>query len=490
MAHNPAHNAQEFLKRKGLQSDFNTRQDIFNRFGLGNQLGDFKGSTVQNDAIANQLTNAEKNAGVNINANNLEDILRTNETADAATLAGLLGPSPEPDAFAQAGITAQPGSAEATQQILARGQALISQPSQQPITTPTTAPTTAPTAPTTALQTAETTPPIADFDPQSLLPESQVAQLTPEGLAEQALERVTGAATFPLVQEAQTAKKAATALSAQRETESFIKNIASRGLFFSGQKKEGVATIEADKLAELLNIDRSFALLLTQGIETAAQNIAKEAQKGDANALDALEAAGFTVVNGQVVPTLQARKAIATEERAQVTEERQERQFQLSIIKTEEQQRQFEATQSRLISQFLAKQEEPSITITSVGGRRVAIDKKTNQIVKDFGPVSTSETDEFTKGEQRALKFEDIRSRAAKRLTDIAINSDDNFTNTDEFIKFRNEVRDTVPTFIDDFDKAFGPLLNPADAAKRGLTLPDIDPFESVKLRTQLREQK
>ena len=330
---NVAQLTQDFLKRKGIQSDFNVRTDIFNRFGLNNELGEFKGSRVQNDAILNQLQNAEKSVGVNINANNINDIISTQQLT-------------EQTAFTQAGITAEPGSAEATQEILARGQALTPTPPTQPSAqapTPTQAPA---------------IPPPEDITPVSaagLLPEIP----TPQDLATQALETVTGAATFPLQQEAQEAKKAAVTLGAQRETEAFISNIASRGLFFSGKKAEGVSTIEADKLSELLNIDRSFALLMVEGLQTAAQNIAKEAQKGRQEAIDSLEALGFVIspITGQIEPTLQARKVVAGEERAIRTEERQESQFQLSIAKAQEQQRQFDIREERLTSQLQASQE-------------------------------------------------------------------------------------------------------------------------------------
>ncbi len=240
----------DFLKKKNLASDFGSRENIFNLMNLGEQLGQFKGSKVQNDAILNQLTSAEKNAGVNINANNFEDIIATNQAADAATLAGLLAPAKqpveqpaEPTAFEQAGITAEPGSAEATQEILARGQALIP-PTEQPIPPPTQPSAQAPT--TTQAPAIPAPEDITPVSAEGLLPEIP----TGETIATQALETVTGAPTFPLQQEAQEAKKAATRLQAERETESFISNIASRGLFFSGKTTEGVSAIEADKLSD------------------------------------------------------------------------------------------------------------------------------------------------------------------------------------------------------------------------------------------------
>jgi len=330
MANDVATKTIDFLKKKGIASDFNTRYDIYNRFGLGNQLGDFKGSRTQNDALLNSLSGAERNAGVNINANNFEDILATRQKA-----------------LTVAGVTAPIGSAEATKQLLSFGQV----PTTQPTIPPPVPPSQQPTPTQEPVLPAPVEPPISA---EGLLPEIPGG----EDLASQALESVTGDATFPLQLEAEEAKKSAVKLQAQRDTEAFIQDIASRGLFFSGKKAEGVSTIEADKLSELLGIDRKFALLMTEGLQTAAQNIAKEAQKGREEAIDSLEALGFAInpVTNQIEPMLAARKAISVEERAATTEARQESQFQLSIAKAEEQSRQFEAQQQRLTTQFQASQ--------------------------------------------------------------------------------------------------------------------------------------
>ena len=146
--------------------------------------------------------------------------------------------------------------------------------------------------------------------------------VVPEGpdLAQQALQTIQRGATFPLRQEAQEAEKAGIRLAGQQNIEQTIKSFASRGLFFSGARKKEISNVEADTLARVLGVDRKFALLIASGLETAAQDIAKEAQKGRAEAISSLGALGFAInpVTNRIEPTLAARRevrAIETEER-------------------------------------------------------------------------------------------------------------------------------------------------------------------------------
>lgn len=273
MAHQTATSAVDFLTSRGFKSQggeqfplFKTRKQLFDRLGLSGTLGEFRGSATQNPALISALARAEKGAGVSITPENVFDIISTNRTTAVEK---------------------------------------------------TTAVETSDFAPVKTLSSTKAlpgTPGLAD----ELIPEEQ-----PKGnLAQQALETVLGSATFPLRKEATEAAKETIKLQGQRDVEATIRGFASRGLFFSGAKKAEVSAIEVDTLARQLGVDRKFALLIAQGLESAAQDIAKEAQKGDQRALDALEATGFTIVGGRVVPTLAGRKFVAGEEKAVRVEER------------------------------------------------------------------------------------------------------------------------------------------------------------------------
>ena len=301
----------KYLISKGItptQGDkfplFDVRKDLYNKLGLTDQLGSFIGSGTQNYSMLNQLQKVEKDTGVNINPNNLNNMTSIGQQT-----------------LAKSGISAPLGSAEATQQLLARGQALLGQtpPSQLPQQQPQIQPTVAPTA-TPEVTATNIAGGLAGTSAEGLLPEIP----TGGDLASQALEQVQNSATFSLQMEAQEAQKSAVQLGAQRQTQDFIKNIASRGLFFSGAKSEGVSNIEVDKLANLLNIDRSFAMLMAQGLETAAQDIAKEAAKGRTEAIDALATLGYAInpLTGKVEATLQAQQQ-------QATQQYQQKQLQL-----------------------------------------------------------------------------------------------------------------------------------------------------------------
>ena len=165
--------------------------------------------------------------------------------------------------------------------------------------------------------------------------------LTPAQIQQQALEQVVSGATFPLELEAQGAEKAQLGIEAQAQTEKFLTDIASRGLIFSGAKTKGINTIEADKLAKMLNVDRKFALLIATGLETAAQNIAKEAvkeiQTGKKDATEALKALGFAVnpQTGQIEQTVESKREARLTATDIFSQDLQEAQFEFSQAKSQ-----------------------------------------------------------------------------------------------------------------------------------------------------------
>lgn len=117
----------------------------------------------------------------------------------------------------------------------------------------------------------------------------------PENLQEMALKDVQSRATYPLQLEQAQATKEQLAVQAQAKKEKLISDLASRGLIFSGKKETGLKSIEADQLARELGVDRKFALLLAQGLESSTQKIVKEAQKGSTDAAQALSALGYVL---------------------------------------------------------------------------------------------------------------------------------------------------------------------------------------------------
>ena len=191
-------------------------------------------------------------------------------------------------------------------------------------------------------------------------------------IASKALETVTGSTAFPLRKEAVEASKEQIQLQGQRKKEQLINTLASRGLFFSGKRTEGLKQVDADTLARELGIDRKFALLVAEGLDTAAQRVAKEAQKGNQEALRSLRALGFTInpLTNEIEPTFAAKKAVIGEERAG-------RRLEL-------------AEEAAARSEELAGRE-----ITTIGGRKVIVSKRTGNILTDLGP-SEGEGGAFT----------------------------------------------------------------------------------------------
>lgn len=294
----------DFLKSKGFKPTagdkyplFQERTQIYNFLGLQNKLGEFKGSGDQNIALLKTLSDAEKRAGVSINPSNVFDVLKVYQKETTP---------PQP---------IKPAAIQPT----------IEQPA---ITKP-------------ALTTASFPPPLTQGSPQSQNEISQQPEaiknllqklyqpLDEETIAQQALQKIQSSAEFPLRQAQHLEEKEALKIQEQREKEDFIKNIASRGLIFSGRKTAGISQIEADTLAKMMNIDRKYALLLAQGLQSAAKEIAAQAQKGNELAIKSLEALGYVInpLTGNIEPTLAARKATEQEEQFKIREERLKEQF-------------------------------------------------------------------------------------------------------------------------------------------------------------------
>lgn len=331
---NQATSVVDFLKSRGLQPAqgekfplFGQRGQLFNQFGLNQSLGEFRGSAEQNTALLNQLGRAETSAGVNITAQNIGNIISASQAPATQTLSTIGGAGDRTAAGtlsqdfltrtqAQPEVTpGTPGSTEDGKDIsLDEAEGRFAQGETLPFAVVRRL------AARKGMTVEEYTASVRGTSPAGaggagLLPEIPSGQ----DLASQALATVTGSATFPLELEAEEAKKNQIRLEAQREKESFIQNIASRGLFFSGAKTKGLNVIEADKLANVLGVDRKFALLIAQGLEESARQIAKEAQAGRKEAIDSLKALGFAInpITGKIEPTLSARRQAGEAERAE-----------------------------------------------------------------------------------------------------------------------------------------------------------------------------
>ena len=383
----------DFLKGRGLKPQagekfpfYETRGQLFNRLGLGTDLGEFRGTAEQNTALLQNLIGAEKSTGISITPENLFDVAMVGMGGGTA-LPGKIGETPLDtggmtgggvggttsrggttlDKTTGGGDTKNiwgPATAGARQTDPKTGQEyeyIITpdQPlgawSQVGFEEGFTSTGGGEVSGGTALDITEGA--LGGGDASSLLPQIPGA----EDVASQALEQVQKGATFPLQVEAAEAQREVIRLSSQRQKESFIQQIASRGLFFSGAKTKGLKTVEADQLSQILGVDRSFALLIAQGLETAAQDIVKEAQKGRTEAIQSLEALGYAInpLTGKVEPTLQAQQAQAQEQRLAAGQE--------------EQVRQFEVTQERLAAQQelnIAKEEFDQAI--SIDQRRIA----------------------------------------------------------------------------------------------------------------------
>lgn len=305
MAFNPAASIIDFLSSRGIpfqskEQSFQFRKRLFEQAGLKPEEEGFRGREGENLALMRFLQDRERETGVSVNPDNLQNIMRLN-------------------------VPKQESAASPTGTLEAK------QITEEPSTDVT---------------------PLVDKISAARQP------LDEAEVARRALEFVKTRTTFPLQQEAQESEKAEIQLQAQKKKEQLISTLASRGLFFSGQKEKGIQAINAEEIAKTFGVDRKFALLMAQGLETAAQRIATEAVKGEEaerkEAQDTLKALGFVVVGNKVVPTLQTQRAGLAEERAAGAEARAERGLEL---REEAAERTIEAAQRTEERQLLTEEE-------------------------------------------------------------------------------------------------------------------------------------
>lgn len=238
---------------------YQKRKQIYESLGLNQTLGDYRGSAEQNPALLTALQQAERNAGVSITPNNLDNVI-------SAARGGSTQPSSG---------TAQP------------------QPENQDAGG------------------------IPDYL-RSLAEKARSSDINESTLAEEAIKKYTGSTEYALAEEAAQADKAAAQLKSERDTQELITKLASRGLYFSGARTAGVESIDIDRLSSLLNIDRKFAKIVAEGLSSSAKEIAKQAKDGQSDAISALDKLGFVVApDGSIVQKPSEARAEASAARAE-----------------------------------------------------------------------------------------------------------------------------------------------------------------------------
>lgn len=266
---NTATSVVDFLKAQGKASDFSSRKSLYQTSGLGDRLGSYTGSSNQNVAFLKSLQTAT---------------------------------SPTPSA-----------------------------PQPTPQITPSPTPT-----PTPAM-----TPPPVQPQPQTIgssgISASEALSSIPElPTSEDILKDVLKSSKFQNFQQSQDlsreydigeaqAQKEGFERTTAADTKEFINNLGRRGLFFSGERVEGLQTLAEDLAISKLGVDRKLAVsLLESDLKTKKEiidevgQLVTDAQTGRKEAISALEKVGLTVIGDQVVPTLAAQSA----ERAAEREER------------------------------------------------------------------------------------------------------------------------------------------------------------------------
>ena len=209
-------------------------------------------------------------------------------------------------------------------------------------------------------------------------------------------------------------------------------------------------------------MDRSFAKIVAEGLQKSSQEIVKQAKKGSEDAISALDKLGFVLVEGQLIQKPSEARAEEAALRAAEASKRAEVSQELSILSAER----------------AARGEERAI-----GAEERAIGAE--QRAEARFQKEMSEDGLFSKTEKQALRYDEVKRLA---VTDLMTNmGEDGFGDPNIFIKYRQQIMNETPAYIDDFDKAFASLLNPLDAVSLGINQSDVDPFDAAKRRLLLK---
>lgn len=192
--------------------------------------------------------------------------------------------------------------------------------------------------------------------------------------------------------------------------------------FTDFEKNYGTKFLESLSIPEAQQFTKLPAPVRGIVMQNYQEAISKAEDKAQKNALSTLEKLGYTVVGGQIVQTLAGRSAERAEEAGVRAEQR--------------------------------------LTLAEQAGQRAeeAARRAEAKAVLDLGG---------TKTDREARLFDDISLAAGKDLE--ANKGSDNYVNADAYVKYREQVKKSAPTKVDDFDKNFALRLNPADAIRLGI---------------------
>jgi hypothetical protein len=136
-------------------------------------------------------------------------------------------------------------------------------------------------------------------------------------------------------------------------------NLAKNGLAFSGVRASQVKGLADELAASELNVDRQLAskLLdadasLRDGILQGVADLAKKAADDDKEAISQLNAAGFAVVDGKLVPTLASRNADRAAQQQQVANDRADAAAKISEARLEIAQQSADLAEKRFEQQY------------------------------------------------------------------------------------------------------------------------------------------
>lgn len=371
----------DFLKSQGKDSSFSARKTLFNEAGLNKTLGDFEGTPSQNLTLLKRLSSQQQPA-TTTPATNLTSTpalgTQTSTPAISATTPSTFGagfsPTPTANALQTFGANLRqtgtvPGANQSLQDIVNRQgvapQSKAPTPAPQPAPVANTPATATPAAPQTPATQQPATPSVS---PASGTGTVAIPEQERDTQTQQTTGGISASTIFPDIFTESTPSEAelinsylespegqlflerqklngmnleAAAESAKAELESKYQsdletlenNLAEAGLAFSGIRATKVKALADSLASSLLDVDREFAselldanLDLREAILKGVADIAKQADAGRKEAIDQLNAIGYAVVNGQLVPTLASQR----EERALRAEDRAERQFELS----------------------------------------------------------------------------------------------------------------------------------------------------------------
>lgn len=249
----------DFLKAQGMDSSFQARKAMYEKLGLTDRLGDFVGSAQQNTRLLDILKNQGTTAAQPQTAPEVKD-------ANTKATTGVSASDLFPGLFSS-NSTATKSEAELVNDWL--------------------------TSPEGKLF----------LDKQNLTAKSELAK-------------------------AEATKQELEAKYAQEKT-SLENKLADNGLAFSGIRGTEVKALADALAASTLGVDRELAsnllnanLDLREAILKGVADLAKNADAGRKEAIQQLNAIGYAVIDGKLVPTLAAQSAARAETSLQLSEKR------------------------------------------------------------------------------------------------------------------------------------------------------------------------